>query len=53
MATALQSTKRKRLFRKTSLKYKNPTLSRTPILKKCPQAKGIVTKVTTMSPKKT
>ena len=27
-------------------------MSRTPILKRCPQAKGIVTKVVTMSPKK-
>lgn len=33
-------------------KYKNPTLSRTPILMRCPQAKGIVSKVVTMSPKK-
>jgi small subunit ribosomal protein S12 len=52
MATSLQSTRRKRPLRKVSLKYTNPTFSRTPILKKCPQAKGIVTKVTTMSPKK-
>jgi len=27
-------------------------MSRTPILKRCPQAKGIVTRVVTMSPKK-
>ena len=33
-------------------KYRNPTWSRTPILRRCPQAKGIVTKLTTMSPKK-
>ena len=52
MATCLQSTRRKRRFRKPSLKYSNPTFSRTPILKKCPQAKGIVTRVVTMSPKK-
>ena len=42
MATSLQSTRRKRLLRKPSLKYKSPTFSRTPILKKSPQAKGIV-----------
>jgi small subunit ribosomal protein S12 len=52
MATCLQSANRRRPIRKVSLKYKDPTFSRTPILKKCPQAKGIVTKVTTMSPKK-
>ena len=52
MATSIQSARRKRLFKKSSLKYKFPTFSRTPILKKCPQAKGIVTKITTMSPKK-
>lgn len=52
MATPKQSAKRRNLFRKPSLKYKNPTMHRTPILKKCPQVKGIVTKLTTMSPKK-
>ena len=52
MSTCLQSSKRKRYFRKPSQKYKNPTTSRTPILKKCPQSKGIITRVTTMSPKK-
>ena len=52
MATCIQSVKRKRPLRKPGLKYKNPTFSRTPILKKCPQAKGIVTKLATMSPKK-
>jgi ribosomal protein S12 len=44
---------RKRPLRKPGLKYKNPTFSRTPILKRCPQAKGIVTRLATMSPKKT
>ena len=52
MATCKQSSNRKLKFRKPSLKYKNPVLSRTPILKRSPQAKGIVTKVVTMSPKK-
>lgn len=52
MATCIQSARRKKQIRKVSLKYKSPTFSRTPILKKCPQAKGIVTKVVTMSPKK-
>ena len=52
MATNIQSVNRKKKVRKVSLKYKNPTLSRTPILKKCPQVKGIVTRVVTMSPKK-
>ena len=52
MATCLQSSKRKIYFRKPSQKYKNPGISRTPILKKCPQSKGIITMVTTMSPKK-
>ena len=32
--------------------YKKPNLSRTPALKKNPQTKGVVSKVTTMSPKK-
>ena len=52
MATTKQSSKRKRLFKKPSLKYKNPKITRTPILKNSPQAKGIVTKIVTMSPKK-
>jgi len=52
MASCKQSALRKRIFRKPSLKYPNPTLRRNPILKKCPQVKGIVTRVTTMSPKK-
>ena len=52
MATCKQSANRKRLKLKPALKYKNPTRSRTPILKRCPQAKGIVTRVVTMSPKK-
>lgn len=45
MATLKQSSQR-------SLHYGRPNLSRTPRLKKNPQQKGIVTKVTTMSPKK-
>jgi small subunit ribosomal protein S12 len=52
LATCKQSSKRKKLFRKPSLKYKYPTLTRTSILKNCPQVKGIVTRVVTMSPKK-
>lgn len=52
MATCLQAFNRKRKYLKPGPKYKNPTLSRTPILKRCPQAKGIVTRVVTMSPKK-
>lgn len=52
MATCKQSAFRKRLFLKPSLKYKTPSLHRSSILRRCPQAKGIVTKVTTMSPKK-
>lgn len=52
MATCKQSYFRKIKYIKPGLKYKNPTFSRTPILKRCPQAKGIVTKVVTMSPKK-
>ena len=54
MSTLKQSCRRKLLFIKPSLKYpkyKN-TSSRTPILKKCPQVKGIVTRVVTVSPKK-
>lgn len=52
MATYKQGAFRKRKFRKPGLKYKNPTMSRTPILRRSPQAKGIVTKVAIMSPKK-
>ena len=52
MATYTQSVNRKRPLRKPSLKYKHPTFSRTPILKRCPQVKGIVTRLTLMSPKK-
>lgn len=52
MSTCIQAAKRKIYKRKPSLKYKYPTLSRTPILKNSPQAKGIVTRVVTMSPKK-
>lgn len=52
MSTCLQSARRRQPLRKASLKYKNPTFSRTPILMRSPQAKGIVTKLTTMSPKK-
>jgi ribosomal protein S12 len=50
MATVKQSFFRKRKLRKPSLKYKWPVMSRTPILKRSPQAKGIVTRVVTMSP---
>lgn len=52
MATCKQSAVRKMKALKPGPKYKYPTLSRTPILKRCPQAKGIVNKVVTMSPKK-
>jgi small subunit ribosomal protein S12 len=52
MATCKQSARRKRFKLKPALKYKNPTMSRTSILMRCPQAKGIVTRVVTMSPKK-
>ena len=52
MATCKQAVKRKTKSLKPGPKYKYPTLSRTPILKRCPQAKGIVSKVVTMSPKK-
>lgn len=52
MATCKQSLRRQRKFRKPSLKYPNPVMSRTPILKRAPQVKGIVTRVVTMSPKK-
>lgn len=52
MATLKQACSRKRKYLKPGKKYKLPTSSRTPILKRCPQVKGIVTKVVTMSPKK-
>ena len=52
MATCKQAALRKTKGLKPGPKYKFPTLSRTPILKRCPQAKGIVNKVVTMSPKK-
>ena len=52
MATCKQSSRRKIKCLKPGPKYSKPTLSRTPILKRCPQVKGIVTRVVTMSPKK-
>jgi small subunit ribosomal protein S12 len=53
LSTTKQAAKRKNLKLKPALKYKNPVISsRTPILKSCPQVKGIVTRVATMSPKK-
>lgn len=52
MATCIQSARRKQPLRKPGPRYKNPTFSRTPILMKSPQAKGIVTRVVTMTPKK-
>lgn len=52
MATCKQSSMRKTKSLKPGPKYTNPTLSRTSILKRCPQVKGIVTRVVTMSPKK-
>lgn len=52
MATCLQGARRKIFKLKPGLKYKNPTLSRTPILKRCPQVSGIVDRVVTRSPKK-
>lgn len=52
MSTLKQSFFRKQKTVKPGKRYKNPTLSRTPILKKSPQVKGIVTKVVTRSPKK-
>jgi len=45
MATVAQAARRKWFYSK---RY----TSRTPALKRCPQAKGIITRVTTMSPKK-
>ncbi len=52
MATCKQSAQRKNKYLKPGPKYTNPVITRTPILKRCPQTKGIVTKVVTMSPKK-
>ena len=52
MATCKQSARRKTKSLKPGPKYAKPTLSRTSILKRCPQVKGIVTRVVTMSPKK-
>jgi small subunit ribosomal protein S12 len=52
MATCKQSARRKIKVLKPGPKYAHPTLSRTSILKRCPQVKGIVTRVVTMSPKK-
>jgi small subunit ribosomal protein S12 len=54
MSTLKQSSKRNTLKLKPNLKYTTPSgnSSRTPILKKCSQSKGIVTRVVTMSPKK-
>ena len=52
MATLKQSAIKVRIKLKPGKRYKNPSLSRTPILKRCPQVKGIVTRVVTMSPKK-
>jgi len=52
MATNKQSYYRKKKYLKPSKKYKKPSLSRTSILNNSPQAKGIVTRVVTMSPKK-
>jgi small subunit ribosomal protein S12 len=52
MATCKQSARRKTKGLKPGPKYSNPSLSRTSILKRCPQVKGIVTRVVTMSPKK-
>ena len=52
MATLKQSFRRKIIYKKPGSKYTNPSWGRTPILKRSPQAKGIVTRVVTMSPKK-
>ena len=52
MSTYKQSSNRRKKFIKPGLKYPNPKITRTPILKNCPQVKGIVWKITTMSPKK-
>lgn len=52
MATLKQSSKKSKNYLKSGPKYKLPSNSRTPILKRCPQVKGIVTRIATMSPKK-
>ena len=52
MSSCKQSLRRKLLYKKPSKKYKKQSWKRTPILKLCPQVKGIVQKVVTMSPKK-
>jgi small subunit ribosomal protein S12 len=54
MSTLKQACNRKTKTTRPGKKYINPVTpsSRTPILKRCPQVKGIVTKVVTMSPKK-
>ena len=52
MATCKQSYKRKLFYKKPGKKYTNPSWGRAAILKRSPQAKGIVTRVVTMTPKK-
>lgn len=52
MATLKQSATKIKVKLKPGKRYKKPSASRTPILKRCPQVKGIVTRVVTMSPKK-
>jgi small subunit ribosomal protein S12 len=52
LATCKQSLFRRLKYKKSGKKYVKPSWGRTPILKKCPQAKGIVTRVVTMTPKK-
>jgi small subunit ribosomal protein S12 len=52
MATLKQSATKRLIRLKPGKRYDLPSNSRTPILKRCPQVKGIVTRVVTMSPKK-
>lgn len=52
MATAKQACFRKLTYKKPGKRYVKPPSGRAPILKRCPQAKGIVTRVVTMTPKK-
>jgi small subunit ribosomal protein S12 len=52
MSTLKQSYNRKIIYLKPGKRYKNPTKTRTPILSRSPQAKGVVTRVVTKSPKK-
>jgi len=52
LATLKQCSLRKKKYIKPGPKYKKPKLWRTPILNNSPQAKGIVTRVVTRSPKK-